>query len=127
MLQVRLACLLAPLALLPSCALAVGAAIGAGVVHTTSEDTAEMILRDGEAAVFAAAEATLESLGRVEAADSKRGVLTARIDETEVEVRIGPAEAGKTRLEVQARRVAGLSPDLETAKRVARAVAEQLD
>lgn len=119
--------LLVALILCPSCALAVGVAIGAGIVHTTSEDTVEAIIEDSTEAVFRAAEAVLEGRGVVRAADLERLRIEGESDGAEVQMRIQAAENGRSRLEVRARRLQGLSPDLETAKRTARAVVDALD
>jgi hypothetical protein len=112
--------LLAPFACLllalPSCVLAIGAAIGAGAVHTTSEDSVEFLTRSSAKATFAACESSLERLGAV---DSKRLVLDGTVSESKISVRIEPADQDRQRITVSARRLAGLSPDLEAARRVA--------
>ena len=115
--------------LLPSggCALAVGAAIGAGVVHTTSEDSVELTLGSSEADAFEAAEAVVDELGAVRLADSKRGQIEGTVEQSEVTIATSTTESGRARVTVSARRVAGLSPDLETARKIAGSIAERLD
>lgn len=116
-------CLLA----IPSCALAIGAALGAGAVHTSSEDSAQLLTRSSAEAAFAASESTLERLGAVDSADPKRLVLDATVSESKVSVRIQPSGRDRHRITVSARRLSGLSPDLETARRVAGEIAVLLD
>lgn len=123
--MLRTALLLA-LFLSPGCALAVGVAIGAGIVHTTSEDTVEATLERSTAEVFAAAESVLEGRGEVRATDADRLRIEGETDGAEVTMTIVAVDGERARIEVRARRLQGLSPDLETAKRVARAVVEKL-
>ena len=118
--------LLLALILCPGCALAVGVAIGAGIVHTTSEDTVEATLERSTAEVFAAAESVLVGRGEVRAADADRLRIEGETDGAEVTMTIVAVDGERARIEVRARRLQGLSPDLETAKRVARAVVEKL-
>lgn len=124
--MLRVALLLA-LFLSPSCALAVGVAIGAGIVHTTSEDTVEATLERPTGAVFAAAETVLEGRGEVLAADAERLRIEGETDGAELTMTIVALDDERARIEVRARRLQGLSPDLETAKRVARAVIDELN
>jgi hypothetical protein len=92
------------LLLQPSCAVALGAAIGAGAVHTTSEDTVGLTTsRDAEEA-YAASESSLDRLGAVNS-----------------------AESDQVRIRISARRVSGFSPDLKTARRVACEIADRLN
>lgn len=122
--QALLACCLLAI---PSCALALGAALGAGAVHTTSEDSVEMLTRSSAASAFAACESSLERLGAVDSADPKRHVLAGTVSECKINIRIEPAGQDRRRIIVSARRHQGLSPDLDTARRVATDIAEQLD
>lgn len=105
-------CLLA----IPSCALAIGAALGAGAVHTSSEDSAQLLTRSSAEDAFAACESTLERL-----------VLDGTVSESKLTVQIVPSGRDRHRITVSARRLAGLSPDLETARRVAGEIAELLE
>lgn len=112
---------------IPGCALAIGAALGAGAVHTSSEDSAQVLTRSNAEDTFAACESILERLGAVDSADPKRLVLDATVSESKISVRIQPSGRDRHRVTVSARRLAGLSPDLETARRVAGEIAELLD
>ena len=116
-------CLLA----VPSCALAIGAALGAGAVHTSSEDSAQLLTRSNAEDTFAACESTLERLGAVDSADPKRLVLDGTVSESKLTVQIVPSGRDRHRVTVSARRLSGLSPDLETARRVAGEIAELLE
>jgi hypothetical protein len=123
--------LLAPFACLllalPSCALAIGAALGAGAVHTSSEDSAQLLTRSNAEDTFAACESTLERLGAVDSADPKRLVIDGSVSESRLTVQIVPSGRDRHRVTVSARRLSGLSPDLETARRVAGEIAELLE
>lgn len=123
-----LAFFLLALSILPltSCALAVGAAIGAGAVHATSEDTVELVIRARDAEVVSAAEGALDALGAAELVDRERVILQGSVGESRVDIRLVDGVERRT-VEISARRHAGLSPDLETARAVAREIALRLD
>jgi hypothetical protein len=123
--RVLLALTLLPL--LPSCAVLVGAAIGAGALHATSEDTVELLYRAPFGEVFDVCEAQLERAGEVTASDDLRGVLEGTADEAEVTITVDTTEQGYQRVRVKARRLSGLSPDLDTATWLGTVISRRLE
>ena len=102
---------------LPGCLLG-AAAVGAGVVAATSEDTARVDIRAPMDAVFDAASRQIESIVKITASDQSRGLLEGKSDGSSIEMsvfRVGEF----TRLRVTARKVAGTLPDLDLANRLA--------
>ena len=122
----RLLLVLLLLAPLPGCVLLVGAAIGAGVVHATSEDSVEVLFDAGFDEVYDVCEAQLERAGTVEVSDDLRGVLEGTVEDSELRITVDPTRQGYQRVTVTARKLSGLSPDLETAQWLADAVVRRL-
>lgn len=115
------------LALLPSCAFLVGAAVGAGVVHATGEDEVTVYFDASRSAVFDACRAELEDQGSVDLADVDAGRLEGSVEGATVKIWISTVSRDTRKVRVQARRHAGVSPDPDMASAVASGVAERLD
>ncbi|RMH01691.1 MAG: DUF3568 family protein [Planctomycetota bacterium] len=113
-------------AVLPGCALLVGAAIGAGVVYAVSEDSVEVLFDAPFDEVFDVCEAQLERSGRVELSDDARGAVEGSVRDSEVSIRIETTRQGLQRVTVTARKYEGLGPDLETAQWLADAISRRL-
>jgi hypothetical protein len=107
---------------LPGCLLVAGAAVGAGVVHATGDDTLEVVLHSGPEAVFAAARAEVAARGTVEREDAALREVDGSADGGSIRVKVLHEADGSARLRVGARKNAGISPDLETAEAVASAI-----
>jgi len=118
--------LLAVAATLPGCLLVAGAAVGAGVVHATGDDTLEVVLRAPPSRVYDEALEHLRGRGALERSDPAARVHEASVDGASVTVTVLEEEPGSARLRVRARRNAGISPDLETAERVASAILKRV-
>jgi len=109
--------LAASLLLLPGCLLVAGAAVGAGIVYSTGEDTAEVRVDVNAAAAFAASREEVILRGKIDSADEAAGVIEARIGTSTVRVAVvEEPEGGHSRVSVKARTTAGLAPDMETAR-----------
>lgn len=118
--------LAATLLLLPGCLLVAGAAIGAGIVYSTGEDTAEVRVDADEAAAFAAAREEVILRGQIETSDPEVGRIEARIGTSTVTVTVrGEPEGAHSRVTVKARKAGGLGPDMDTAQTLAVAVVKR--
>ena len=113
-------------AALPGCLLVAGAAIGAGIVYASSDDTAEVRLRTTTAAAYAAAREEVLVRGTVESSDPKSGVLEGKIGSTSVRVTVVAESDGMVKVSVKARSNSGLSPDMDTANQVTVAVVKRI-
>jgi len=110
---------------LPGCLLLAGAALGAGIVHVTSEDGAVVLLEVGPEAAFAAARGVLSDRGVLESADREAGLLRGTVGSSSVEVRVEDRGDGKSRVAVEARKNGGVSPDVTTAQQTAAGILER--
>jgi len=109
--------LAAALLILPGCLLVAGAAVGAGIVYSTGEDTAEVMVDVNGAAAFAATREEIILRGTIESADDAKGVIEARIGTSTVRATITRGREGHQSLvTVKARTNGGLGPDMETAR-----------
>jgi hypothetical protein len=118
--------LAASLLLLPGCLLVAGAAVGAGVVYATGEDTAEVRVEVNPAAAYAAAREEVLARGKVETSDPEAGILTGTIGSSSVKVTVREeAQEGHSFVSVKARTNAGLGPDMETARTLTVAVVKR--
>ena len=116
----------AALVLLPGCLLVAGAAVGAGIVYSTGEDTAEVRVDVNPAAAFAASRQELIARGQLETSDPEKGILTGTIGASTVKVTVwGEVEEGHSRVSVKARTNAGFGPDMETARTLTVAVVKR--
>lgn len=122
----RLPLLLLAFATLPGCALLVGAALGAGVVHAVSEDTVEVLFERSFEEVYDVCEAQIERAGSVDLSDDQRGILEGHIDDAEVWISVEATRQGLQRVSVKARKLAGVSPALETAQWLADSISRRL-
>ncbi len=93
----------------------------------TSEDTVELLYRAPFAEVYDVCEAQLERAGEVTASDDLRGVLEGRCEDAEVTITVETTEQGYQRVRVKARRLSGLSPDLDTATWLGTVISRRLD
>ena len=111
--------------LLPSCALAVGAAIGAGAVYALGEDGIQVFLEEPMEDVLAASQAVLDERGDIEREDlgEKEALLEARDEDFRYTVTLTAVTENTTELVIQARRWAKLAPAPEEAKRLADRIA----
>lgn len=118
--------LAAALFALPGCVLVAGAAVGAGIVYATGEDSCEVRVEVNGAAAYAASREEVVLRGKVESSDPAVGILEARIGTSDVKVTV-VEEAGGTRsvVTVKARSAGGLAPDAETARILAVAVVKR--
>ena len=101
------------------CIFVAGAAVGAGVVHATGDDTLEVVLHSPPSRVWDEAEEVLRTHGTVDRSYPAIRGHDATFDGASVTVTVLEEPDGSSRLRVRARRNAGISPDLETAERVA--------
>jgi len=115
--------------LLPSCALAVGAALGAGGVYAMGDDAARVYLDAPMADVVSASQALLEEGGTIERDDpgEKESVLEGRSDDYRYTIELTALTENTTELVVHARRWAKLAPAQEEAKRLADRIAYRVD
>lgn len=115
--------------LLPSCALAVGAAIGAGAAYSLGEDGVQVFLDAPMDDVLAASKAVLEERGELEREDpgEQEALLEGRDDEYRYTITLKAVTANTTELVIRARRWAKLAPAPEEAKRLADRIAYRLD
>ncbi len=120
-----LAVLAAGAAALPGCLLVAGAAIGAGIVHATGEDTAEVMVEVPSDAAYAAAREEIRTRGVLESADSDAAHLEGTVGGSTVKVSVSTPTRGEAKVSVSARKNAGISPDFETAEQVAMAIAKR--
>lgn len=115
----RLLILALALPLLPGCLLAAGAAVGAGVVAATSEDTAQVDLKSAPPQeVYDTALNLVENEGDVTSSDPGNWNLTGEIEKSKVTITIFRVN-DFTRVRVKARKLGGTLPDLDLAKRIA--------
>lgn len=114
------------LLVLPGCLLVAGAAVGAGIVYATGEDTAEVRVDVDAAAAYAASREEVIARGRIETSDPEAGILTATIGTSSVKVTVwADAQEGRSRVSVKARTASGLGPDMETARTLTVAVVKR--
>ncbi len=115
--------------LLPSCALAVGAAIGAGAVYSLGEDGIQVFLDAPMEDVLAATQAELADHGEMEREDigKKDALLESKDEEFRYTVTLKAVTESTTELVIRARRWAKLAPAPEEAKRLADRIAFRLD
>lgn len=106
------------IALLPGCLLAAGAAIGAGVVAATSEDTARVDVVADPDDVYDFTIDLMETRGDVTSLEATSRRIEGEIGGSSVKVHIFVVK-DYTRVDVQARQIAGAFPDLDLAKDVA--------
>lgn len=111
----------------PGCAVAAGAALGIGVVHTTGEDSVELFLEAPREAVLGAARAELEARGTLDTASSPEGRLRGHVGGSEVKIAVAPASGSTVEVRVKARQNAGLSPDPETAALIANGIVRRTE
>ena len=104
---------------LPGCMIVAGAAVGAGVVHATGDDTLEVVLHSPPGKVYDEAEEVVRTRGAIEARRPLLREIDGSVSGASVTVTVLPEEPSQSRLRVKARRNAGISPDLETAEQVA--------
>ena len=112
---------------LPGCLLVAGAAVGAGVVYAAGEDSSEVRVEADAARAYSAAREEVILRGTLQTSDAAGGTLTARIGTSDVTVKVvGEPTENRTRVTVTARANAGISPDRDTAERVAVAIVKRL-
>ena len=104
---------------LPGCMIVAGAAVGAGVIHATGDDTLEVVLHSPPGRVYDEAEQVVRTRGAIEATRPLVREIDGSVSGASITVTVLPEEPGNSRLRVKARRNAGISPDLETAEQVA--------
>lgn len=121
-----LAALAAGIAALPGCILIAGAAIGAGVVYTTGDDTAAVRVHSTADAAYAAAREEVLRRGVVESSDSAARVLAGRIGSSSVRIHVVGEPDGMSKVTITSRTNAGLGPDMDTANELAVAVVRRL-
>jgi hypothetical protein len=116
---------MAPLLLLPSCAFAIGAAIGAGTVYALGEDAARVYLEAPMADVLEASRAVVVERGEIERDDpgESEAILVVRGDEYQYTVELKALTPNTTELVVSARRWARMAPAQEEATRMADRIA----
>jgi len=123
--QVRvltLAVLLLAVSMTPGCLLLAGAALGAGIVHVTSEDEAMVLLdADFEDALKTSREVLAEK-GLLEARDDKAGLVEGSIGSSSVSIRVERGPDTGSKVTVESRKNGGVSPDVTTAQQVASAI-----
>jgi hypothetical protein len=104
---------------LPGCMIVAGAAVGAGVVHATGDDTLEVVLHSPPGKVYDEALEVVRTRGAIEASRPAVREIDGSVSGASITVTVLPEQSGQSRLRVKARRNAGISPDLETAEQVA--------
>ncbi len=109
----------------PGCIL-VGAAVVAGAVYTTGDDSAALRAEIDRETAFAAARSYVDEKGLLDMADPNAGRIEARVWESDVTIDVTEAENDRTVIEVTARRHIGLSPDQDVAKTIAEGIALRL-
>ena len=112
-------------AALPGCLLVAGAAIGAGIVHTTGEDTAEVVVEANTASAYAAAREEIRNRGMLESADAESSRVEGTVGGSSVKVSVTSPGTGEAKVSVSARKNGGISPDIETAEQVAMAIVKR--
>lgn len=113
--------LLASLLALPGCVFVAGAAIGAGIVAATSEDTAQVDLDARVADVFATAVGVVERRGEVTGSSERSGEVEGNVGNSSVDVSVFAVNEF-TRVRVTARKLVGALPDLSLAEDIAREI-----
>jgi len=114
----RLPLLLPVLVLLPGCLLVAGAAVGAGVVAATSEDTAQVDLRASRDEVFMTALRIVEAEGNVTDSNPGTGRIEGKVDGSSVLVKVFVV-GDLTRVTVKSRQIGGAFADLDLAESLA--------
>ncbi|MFK5957147.1 MAG: DUF3568 family protein [Planctomycetota bacterium] len=110
---------------LPSCVLAVGAAIGAGAMYSVGEDSEQIYLDAPMTDVFSAAQAEFKDRGSLEMleAGNQESFMSAKVEDVQVEIFLRKITDNTTEMVVKARKWADMAPDLEMAGRVADRIA----
>jgi hypothetical protein len=116
------AALLLAAAALPGCLLLAGAAVGAGIVHVTAEDRAVVDLEADPGTAYRTARDVIDDRGLLGTAKEDTRTVAGTIGGSSVEVRVDSRDGGGSRVTVEARRNAGVSPDVETAQQTASAI-----
>ena len=104
---------------LPGCVFVAGAAVGAGVIHATGDDTLEVVLHSPPGKVYDEAAEVVRTRGTLDKSRPVVREIEGSVSGASVTVTVLPEEKGNSRLRVKARRNGGISPDLETAEQVA--------
>ncbi|HKE02256.1 MAG TPA: hypothetical protein VKE69_14655 [Planctomycetota bacterium] len=117
---------LALAALLPGCLVVAAAAVAAGVVHVTSEDTVEVYFNNPYDKVFDAAEQELVARGGAPMTDRKTGKIEASLGHSSVSIQVTGTGDKSTRIEVKARKNQGISPDIDRANQIATGVSKRV-
>ncbi len=107
------------------CLFVAGAAIGAGIVHTTGEDTAEVVVEANSASAYAAAREEIQNRGVVESADADSSRVQGTVGGSSVTVSVSSPSSGEARVSVSARKNGGISPDIDTAEQVAMSIVKR--
>jgi len=110
--------LLAALFVAPSCVLVVGAGLGAGAMYALGEASVESYLEQSMTSVYSAAQAQLEDGGSIEFEEVgvREAYLTARVDDTDIEIFLTAVTKNTTRMVVKARKWRSTAPNTEVAQ-----------
>ena len=111
---------------IPGCVAVAVAAVAAGAVHVTSEDSVEVYFDAPHDRVFDAAEQQVVALGGSPLSNRVTGRIEAEVGHSDVEVQVTSVGKARTRVEVQARKNEGVSPDVDCANQVAMGIAKRL-
>lgn len=104
------------LAQTPGCLLVAGAAIAVGVVHVTSDDTAEVLLDGSTDTIFEHVEKEMASRGTVTFSNRVGRRLEGEIGNADLVVTLERATDKTSRVRATARKNAGVSPDKDVAQ-----------
>lgn len=114
---------------MPSCVLAVGAALGAGTMYSLGEDSERIYLDAPMTDVFSAAQAEFRDRGSLELleAGNKESFLSAKVEDAQIEVFLSKITDNTTEMVVKARKWSDMAPELEMAGRVADRIAYRVN
>jgi len=118
--------LLLCLATLPGCLLVAGAAVGAGALIVTADDTVEVLIERDVRTVYEAALAELDARGTSMNRNPEFRRCEGEIGGSHVWIEVSPDKHDATRLRVRARKLEGTLPDLDLARDITNATVDEI-
>jgi len=113
---------------LSGCILVPIALVGGGVIGgmAISEDTVQTEFDRSYAQVWDASLAVLDKAGAIEIKDKELGIIQGYVRKSKVTVRLEELTASTVRIQVKARKSAGVLPDIKTSHTIAYRVSKSL-
>lgn len=110
----------------PGCIAIAAAAVAAGVVHATSDDSSEVTLERSWSKVFSASIAEMEAKGHVDVRDEEAGRVEGHVASAKVVITMSRSTENTVKVRVTARKLEGVSPAPDVAQDIALGLVKRL-